>query len=131
MERGDLRDVCCECCDAGSDGFDPGEEVFLREDVGTGRAIVGQPVVGAGVIGAAGVVRELVVHRHGGLQVLDWLEVVSILEASRGTNQSEYLNGPHLLLHPARPASPRTAQVHVKFVHMDCHRIVRSARQTC
>lgn len=75
MECGDLRDVCCECCDAGSDGFNPGEEVFLSEDVGTGRAIVGEPVVGAGVIRASGVVRELVVQRSGGLQVLDWLEV--------------------------------------------------------
>ena len=75
VKRGDLRDVRCECCDAGTDGFNAGEEVFLREDVGTGRAIVGQSVVGSGVVGASGVIRELVGQRCGGLQVLDWLKI--------------------------------------------------------
>lgn len=75
VEGGDLRDVRCEGSDAGSDGFDTGEEVLLREGAGAGGAKVRQPVVGAGVIGATGVVREFVVRRSGGLQELDLLEV--------------------------------------------------------
>lgn len=90
MECGDLRDVRCERCDAGTGGFDPGEEVFLRENGGTGSAIVGQPVVGFRVIGASGVIRQLVVQRSGGLQVLCWLEIDYTLKTSLGHSD---LNG--------------------------------------
>ena len=84
MERGDLRNVRCERCDTGTGGFDPREEVFLRENGGTGSPIIGQPVVGFRVVGASGVIRELIVQRSGGLQVMDWLEVDYTLKTSLG-----------------------------------------------
>ena len=76
MERGYLRDVCCECCDAGTDGLNPGEEVLLRQNSGTRRTIVGQSRIGiirrgarrgARIIRALGVIRELVGQWSWGL----------------------------------------------------------------